>query len=668
MTPLDAWFPYPSFRPHQQRMLEVAASCAREGGLLLVDAPTGSGKSSVAAALLAGKEGRKILIAVRTVSQLGVFLRELELIRQKRPDLTYSYLIGKGSLCPMGGRGDTYRRCEALKSLSTSLIRNRADAGSRDPGSDPVIKRQIRMMDRDNPVICPYFIHSRIVSPSDSGPARIIPSPVLKAKAARLLHDPVPPSRLTAFCDPLCPYEVLLAAATPADITVLNHHHVFSREIRDQLYENLGLEASQVILLIDEAHNCGESVESIQSISLAEEDLEAASRELSGLAGKKRGAEAIRHVIPRISAFLAGLRNSPEAEDWFDPAIFDRMVVRGSLYRDMDAIVEDAMVIAEYIHEQNTRAGEYRESAVERLTRFLFQIASSSDDPSYLTVYRQENGVLALEARNIDPSPALREIASAHHATALISGTLTPVESYRRLYFGDLPTTTLTLPNTFPPENRLVLCTRDITTAYRKRQDRANEERIAAYIKAFAGARGNLAVYFPSYQILERFAGIAGGKIQGKEVICEPRDSRDAADLLRHFLSLPGGGRSGILFAVCGGKWSEGLDYRGDLLSGAMVVGLPLAPFNRVRRMVIDYYTHRFGPDGEFLSYTLPAIHRSQQALGRVLRSPEDRGILVFGDERFLEERTRRGLPSWIAEEMVPCDLARFSEMIRSWR
>ena len=33
------------------------------------------------------------------------------------------------------------------------------------------------------------------------------------------------------------------------------------------------------------------------------------------------------------------------------------------------------------------------------------------------------------------------------------------------------------------------------------------------------------------------------------------------------------------MFAVCGGKWSEGLDYRGEMLNGAMVIGLPLAPF-----------------------------------------------------------------------------------------
>ena len=122
------------------------------------------------------------------------------------------------------------------------------------------------------------------------------------------------------------------------------------------------------------------------------------------------------------------------------------------------------------------------------------------------------------------------------------------------------------------------------------------------------------------------------------------------------------------MFAVCGGKWSEGLDYRGEMLSGAMVIGLPLAPFNRVRKMVIEYFRHKYGEEGEFLCYTLPAINRALQALGRVLRTPEDRGVLVLGERRFLEKRVRSALPSWIQEEMIECDSAQFREVIAKWK
>ena len=123
-----------------------------------------------------------------------------------------------------------------------------------------------------------------------------------------------------------------------------------------------------------------------------------------------------------------------------------------------------------------------------------------------------------------------------------------------------------------------------------------------------------------------------------------------------------------MLFAVCGGKWSEGLDYRGELLSGAMVIGLPLAPYNRVRQMTIESYKVKLGAEGEFISYTLPAMNRAQQAIGRVLRTPEDRGVLVFGEKRFLDHRIRNGFPSWIRDEMAECTIDSFATVVESWK
>ncbi|MCK9307684.1 MAG: ATP-dependent DNA helicase, partial [Methanoculleus sp.] len=118
MDTLDDWFPYREYRPNQREMLDLAASIARDGGIAMIDAPTGSGKSSVVSALLAESRGRKVLVAVRTISQLATFMRELELIRKKRGKLKFAYLIGKSSMCPLGGEGDVYRRCEGVKAFS----------------------------------------------------------------------------------------------------------------------------------------------------------------------------------------------------------------------------------------------------------------------------------------------------------------------------------------------------------------------------------------------------------------------------------------------------------------------------------------------------------------------------------------------------------------------
>lgn len=668
MEKLDEYFPYASYRPHQREMLARVAQCAREGGIAMIDAPTGSGKSSVIAALLSERSGRRIFVAVRTISQLNTFIRELELIRKRKRQISYSYLIGKRSLCLLPGAGDVYRRCEGVKAISTNLMRERAEQGSLVPAKDPLITQQIRKLDPEHPVLCPYYIRSRVFVSAEGSGLRMIPSQALKAKAERVSRELARADELRDIGAETCPYEMLLLAAQRSDVVIVNYHHLFNEDIRDQLYGSLGVEPGDAMLLIDEAHNCGEVMTGIMDVRIGEAVLVQAERELSGIRRHLRSAAAIVQIIRNIGSFMQGLRNSCETEDWFDPAIFDRMVVRGSLYADMSGVVEDLMQISEHIREKNMMAGEYATSATETLNEFLFRISCSSTDPAYLTLYRKDDTDIVLEVRNIDPSERLRDLVTAHHCTVLISGTLSPLESYRKYYFGDLPAVTCSLPNMFPKKNRLVLAAGDITTAFSMRENRENRDRTARYITTFSQLKGNVAVYFPSYQILDTYAQMLAHPLARRNLIIEPKDARDAGEALRTFLSLPAQGKSGILFAVAGGKWSEGLDYRGELLSGAMVIGLPLAPYNRVRQMTIDYYRQRFGAEGEFISYTLPALNRAQQAIGRVLRTPEERGVLVLGDRRFLEPRVKTGLPPWIRGELVECNAESFAGAVKRWK
>ncbi|MDD1672915.1 MAG: ATP-dependent DNA helicase [Methanomicrobiales archaeon] len=664
---LDEFFPYPSYRPCQREMLDAVTRIIREGGIGMIDAPTGSGKSSVVAALLAERQGRKVVIAVRTVSQLDTFIRELALVRKKQPGLRFAYLIGKSSLCPLGGEGDVYRKCEVLKTFSTSLIRQQAARGSLVPSRDPVVRRQISHLDREHPLLCPLFINTRVFIDQGEEGLRMVPSAAMYRYADRLATEVVHPRDLGSICHDLCPYETMIQAARTAEVVILNFYHLFDDQIREQIYASLGLDPRNVILLIDEAHNCGDTVQSIQSVELQEGILDLADQELGMLQKTSQCAESMRTLIPEIRRFMEGLRSSRETEDWFDPTIFTRMIIRGSFYQCTDEIVDDLLSLSEMIREKNLKAGDFRVSGVERLALFFYKIHQSAQVPVFLTIYRREEDEVSLEVRNIDPSGHLSQLARSHASCILISGTLSPVEGYRKLYFEDLPVTTLSLPNTFSRKNRRMFCAQDITTAFSQRNDPGNRQRICHYIKEFSAVQGNIAIYFPSYQLLESFRECSPATHQNRSIFFEPRDTQDAQLALQKFLSLPSEGGSGVLMGVCGGKWSEGLDYRGEMLSGAMVIGLPLAPFNRVRQMIIQYFRNKFGEEGEFLSYTLPALNRALQALGRVIRTPEDRGVLVLGERRYLEPKIRNALPSWMQEEMEVCDNSSFGELLGGW-
>ena len=69
--------------------------------------------------------------------------------------------------------------------------------------------------------------------------------------------------------------------------------------------------------------------------------------------------------------------------------------------------------------------------------------------------------------------------------------------------------------------------------------------------------------------------------------------------------------------------------------------------------LFIDYYQKIYGPKrGRYLAYVVPALRKASQSLGRVIRSSEDWGIFVLGDERYSRVSYFRLLPEFVGENL----------------
>jgi Rad3-related DNA helicase len=87
-------------------------------------------------------------------------------------------------------------------------------------------------------------------------------------------------------------------------------------------------------------------------------------------------------------------------------------------------------------------------------------------------------------------------------------------------------------------------------------------------------------------------------------------------------------------FALMGGIFGEGIDLIGDRLSGAVVVGVGLPQIGLEREIIRAYYEAKNQQGYEF-SYMYPGFNKVLQAVGRVIRTEEDRGIVLLIDDRF---------------------------------
>jgi len=123
------------------------------------------------------------------------------------------------------------------------------------------------------------------------------------------------------------------------------------------------------------------------------------------------------------------------------------------------------------------------------------------------------------------------------------------------------------------------------------------------------------------------------------------------------------------LFAVQGGVFSEGIDYAGDMVIGAFVVGPPLPGFDFEREKMKAYYEEYYQAGFDY-AYTFPAMAKAVQAAGRVIRSENDKGIIILMDDRFLDKSFSQSLPQdWYREnprELVSTSI--LSDVSEFWK
>ena len=118
-------------------------------------------------------------------------------------------------------------------------------------------------------------------------------------------------------------------------------------------------------------------------------------------------------------------------------------------------------------------------------------------------------------------------------------------------------------------------------------------------------------------------------------------------------------------FCVMGGIFSEGIDLAQDKLIGAVIVGTGLPQVCRERELLKTYFDGK-GYRGFDYAYLYPGMNKVLQSAGRVIRTDEDRGVILLLDERFRDTRYRETFPrEWTS--MWYCSLRNVEALMRAF-
>ena len=604
-------FPYP-YREGQRKLVGDVYRTIRRGKNLFLQAPTGVGKtiSTIFPAVKAvGEElaDRIFYLTAKTITAT-VAKETFGLLREQGYQAKIIQLTAKEKLCLCG---------------NTAIEQEAADQDNPYPDF-PQIKLEC------NPQNCPYAkghfdrVNDAVFELLQASDLFTREEILAQARKHRV-----------------CPFELSLDVATWCDNILCDYNYVFDPNVYlKRFFQDSSKE--KYLFLVDEAHNLVDRSREMYSATLYKEDILAVKKIM------KPHNQAIARTLDKCNKAMLDFKR--ECENY--------------------SVCESVGVLTFYLMRLVSQMEEFFEKPREfpdkkTVLDFYFELRNFVNiydlvDENYV-IYdeMQEDGRFMIKLFCVDPSKNLQKCIDKSVSTIFFSATLLPINYYKRLLSTKEDNYAIYAQSTFDETQRLLAFGRDVSTKYTRRGP-AEYEKIARYIRAaIRSKKGNYMVFFPSYKMMqdvydvfvrvERESDTRNGvAVSDEQNIAEESLEESLTIIMQHsnmneaereeFLQAFEQEDGGTLVAFCvmGGIFGEGIDLKNDRLIGAVIVGTGLPQISNEREILKQYYDKQ-GLSGFDYAFRYPGINKVLQAAGRVIRTQEDRGIIVLLDERFLQ-------------------------------
>lgn len=583
----DIDFSLPESRPQQEKMMRAVQAAISEKKHLLVSAPTGTGKTAaslIPAVRNAYRDGLRVMFVTSKTTQQEIVKETLSKMVDQGLDLKISFL-------------------RAAKKMCANEI---------------------------------FFCHEAHCSFAKDYRSRLDESGLI----FKLLEDKVNnPDQVyeAAVGKQLCPFELNMDLSLQCDVVVGDYNYIFdpAAQLRKLFFTK---DYQDWILIIDEAHNLYDRGRQYLSPQLNRQKIGLLINSLKKR--KDKVYSSLNKALLKIDDLFESLQK--EGEIHFPNQQYFETDLNLLIWQEHFLFFESAYLA--YLIFKIRRSILIPDDPLEtfyfNFRRFL-QVARYKED-SFVTYYdAADNGLLNIQC--LDPSRYLSEKINSFHSVIAMSATLDPMDYYKDvLGFSDARTETLQLDSPFPKHNRKIIILPHISTRFKDRK--ANYHKIAEIIKdVISIKKGNYLVFFPSYEFMQN-VNIFVGNIDGEKIIQKPgMNDREREGVI---IKLRETETAHLLMAVTGGIFAEGIDYNGEMAIGVLVISPSLPRFGYERELLNRYYENRNG-SGKAYAYLYPGMNKVIQAVGRLIRSYTDKGIILLIGERFAEDEFNQLLPEY---------------------
>lgn len=583
----DLVFPFKEFRSGQKEICDFVKESAIDRKNVFIEAPTGIGKT------------------------VSVLYPLLSLFGEKKADRIY-YLTSKNSIKKIAVNGMNLFKSEGLKCDTIEFTS----------------KENICFNDKVghcNPDECPfarnYFDH--------------LIDNIFDCMEENEMFDR---NSIEDFCyrHKICPFQFQLDLSNNCDVIICDYSYVY--DYRDHLcLKESNIRSTDSYLLVDECHNLPDRVRDMYSTELYLSEIKKAQ----GLCQSEVFDQFKKDLSKAVKEFKK--IEIPEENPYEKDALFILEKMPEPFKKKADSLIEDMREILK--KHTSLTSDEFMQFFYELNSfSYLYDLVSEMNDKRSFLIYcrYRDDEVTSIRISNLDSRPLIIEDSSLFRSAIFFSATLTPKDYYIDLLGGDKEdmNNRLVLPSPFPIENRRVLFDTNLSLRYKDRDETLYP--VFALLKAAISAKkGNYFVFCPSFDYMERIESYFNQEqLEDIDILVQKKSmsEKEREEFLTSFsYDNP---RITVGLLVLGGIFSEGIDLVGDRLIGAIIISVGIPQIGFERNALRNYYTEEDMDEhkGYHYAYTYPGINKVLQAAGRVIRTENDKGFILYIDSRYRQK------------------------------
>lgn len=476
----------------------------------------------------------------------------------------------------------------------------------------------------------------------------------------------------------ICPYYASRGSLTSAEIITLPYQFLLLQSTR----ESLGIDLKNSVVVIDEAHNLIDTVNAIHSSEVSLQDLQSVRIGLTNYLNKfkSRLGPGNRVNLTKLIKLMDVLivftkQNYKKPGQVIDPVEILTDNTDTLNIHKINKYIKVSKI--SYKIQSYMQSLEKDQETIAPGQPLLFKIASFI---TCLTYPAQEGRFFfekgpCIKYMLLQPDKCFQSILEDSRCVVLAGGTMQPISDVLENLF---PTVNENQLVNFScdhviPDNNLgtyVLQEPLIELTFEKREQPQVLRQVGEFYLRLSKSvplTGGIVGFFPSYQYLQfvidhwKKTGLWSQLTRLRKINYETKGGRDP---LPEYTEAVDNGKGAMLFAVVGGKLSEGINFQDNLCRAIVMTGLPFPNVFSGEMMVKRSHLenkilHKGGTRQEAINSTKTffetiCLKAVNQSVGRAIRHANDYANIYLLDKRYANPHIQDKLSHWISKRLQP--------------